>query len=260
MRLINARTRRLEEFFDPIPPYLILSHTWEDDEVTYTDYQNGLFEHKKGFKKIDCVCKAALELGLAYVWVDTCVIDKSNNTELTETINCMYRYYQNAARCYVYLSDVSLQTEDGKGQHVEWESAFRNSRWFKRGWTLQELLAPRIVEFYSRDQVRLGDKISLEKQIASVTGIATSALRGRPPSEFDLAERFKWAENRQTTKEEDMVYSLLGLFNVFLPLIYGETRSNAMRRLKNEIRDKESGTGEISESDSMEFHYGKAYD
>jgi hypothetical protein len=260
MRFINTRTRRLEEFFDPIPPYMILSHTWEDEEVTYTNYQNGSFEHKKGFKKIDWVCKAALELGLAYVWVDTCVIDRSNSTELTETINSMFRYYQNAARCSVYLSDVSVQMEDGKGQHVEWHSAFRNSRWFTRGWTLQELLAPRIVEFYSRDQVRLGDKISLEEQIRSATGIATSALRGRPLSEFDVAERFRWAENRQTTKEEDTVYSLLGIFDIYLPLIYGETRSNAMRRLKNEIRDKESGTGEISESDPMDSHCGKAYD
>jgi hypothetical protein len=122
---------------------------------------------------------------------------------------------------------------------MEWESSLSNSRWFTRGWTLQELLAPKTVEFYSRDLVRLGDKTSLEKQIQRTTEIPIEALRGRRLPDFSTQERFQWGEKRQTTKGEDMAYCLLGIFDVFLPLIYGEGQVNAMRRLQKEIKDKE---------------------
>ncbi len=118
------------------------------------------------------------------------------------------------------------------------ESAFRTSRWFTRGWTLQELLAPASVEFFTTDGQRLGDKRSLEQHIHEITGIAVPALRGSALAQFDIEERFKWAEDyRQTTHEEDWAYCLPGIFGIFMPLIYGEGKGHAVRRLKKEIAE-----------------------
>jgi hypothetical protein len=225
------------------PSYAILSHTWAEDnseEVSFQDVEAGIGKGKPGWKKIDFCAKQAAADGLRFFWIDTCSINKDNFTELSYAINSMYRWYYNAERCYVYLSDVSVRTHDGESHHVEWESAFRNSRWFTRGWTLQELLAPRIVVFYSQDHVRLGDRTSLEQQITNITGIAVEALRGQILSDFGVEELFHWAEKRQTTKEEDKAYCLLGIFDVFLPLIYGEGQSKAMRRLRKEVLESAS--------------------
>ena len=233
---------------DKIPLYAILSHTWgrgEDDEVTFVDLINGTGHNKTGFQKLQFCAKQAKADNLHYFWVDTCCIDKSNNNELTTAINSMFRWYQNAARCYVYLSDVSVHTQDGQSRHIEWESAFRNSRWFTRGWTLQELLAPKIVEFYSRDHVRLGDKKLLEQQIYEITGIALEALRGCSLSRFSIKERLLWGEKRQTTEEEDKAYCLLGIFNVYMPLIYGEGEKNSFLRLQEEIDKLSKGKSSI---------------
>jgi Heterokaryon incompatibility protein (HET) len=224
---------------DKTPPYAILSHTWgrgEDDEVTYKDIIDGTGKKKKGFQKLQFCGNKAKAYDLHYFWVDTCCIDKSNEKELTTAINSMFRWYRNATRCYVYLSDVSMHSQDRQSRNVEWESEFRNSRWFTRGWTLQELLAPNIVEFFSCDCIRLGDKRSLEKQIHEITGIAVEALQGRL-SEFSVDERFRWGEKRQTTEEEDKAYSLLGIFGVFMSLIYGEGEASAMTRLRREVAE-----------------------
>ena len=221
------------------PPYAILSHTWGavPEEVTFHDIADGSGKRKSGYRKIEFCGEQAEHDGLQHFWVDTCCIDKSNLNELTTAINSMFRWYQNAARCYVYLSDVSIYSRDGQSAHLDWKSAFRNSRWFQRGWTLQELLAPQIVEFYSRDHIRLGDKHSLTKQIANITGIPVKALQEQNFSHFSIEERFSWVGKRQTTIEEDHAYCLLGVFGTFLPLIYGEGRSHAMRRLYNTIKD-----------------------
>ena len=151
----------------------------------------------------------------------------------------MFRWYQDASRCYVYLPHISASGPgvDGQQDELAWESAFRASKWFTRGWTLQELLAPVSVEFFTKEGRRLGDKRSLEQQIHEVTGIAVPALRGQPLSQFDIEQRFQWAERRQTTREEDWAYSLLGVFGIFMPLIYGEGKEHAVRRLKKEIAE-----------------------
>jgi hypothetical protein len=247
MRLLKVNddgTFSLDTFSEPtiLLPYAILSHTWGSDseEVTFEDIASGSGSNKAGYQKLRFCGNQAKADGLRYFWVDTCCIDKSNEKELTTAINSMFRWYQNSARCYVYLSDVSVRTQDGLVQHMEWESSFRNARWFSRGWTLQELLAPKTVEFYSRDHVRLGDKVSLEQQIHGITKIAIKALRGHCLQDFSVQERFKWGEKRQTTIEEDMAYCLLGIFDIYLPLIYGEGRTSAMRRLNKEIKDRES--------------------
>jgi hypothetical protein len=221
-----------------VPAYAILSHTWGDDdqEVTLKDLAEGSGKSKTGYQKIRFCGEQAARDGFRYIWVDTCCIDKSNNAELSEALNSMYRWYQNAAKCYVYLADVSMNDQNPtKWSSQSGDETFQRSRWFTRGWTLQELVAPRSVEFFSIEGELLGDKMSLERQIHSITGIPVSALQGTPPSEFSVTERFSWAAKRETKKEEDKAYSLLGIFGVFLPLIYGEGRENAFRRLREEV-------------------------
>ena len=189
---------------------------------------------KAGWKKIEFCAKQAATDGLQYFWVDTCCIDKKNAVELGAAINSMFRWYENAARCYVYLTDVSKQDTGADDQPV-WEEAFRKSRWFTRGWTLQELIAPRLVDFFSSEGGRLGSKLSLESQISEVTGIANKALRGDPLSDFSIKERRSWAERRKTTIEEDIAYCLIGIFNVSMVPNYGEKKDQAFRRLEEEI-------------------------
>ncbi|OIW26061.1 HET-domain-containing protein [Coniochaeta ligniaria NRRL 30616] len=231
---------------DNAPHYAILSHTWgpDNEEVTYRDLVDGTGEAKAGYEKIRFCAEQAKRDGLRYFWVDTCCIDKSNNTELSTAINSMFRWYQDAAHCYVYLADVSVPNSTTQSTNSQdsppralWEPAFRSSRWFTRGWTLQELLAPASVKFFSKEGKRLGEKRSLEQQIHEVTGVAVEALRGGLLSEFDIDERFRWSETRQTKHEEDMAYCLLGIFGVFMPLIYGEGKEHAIRRLKKEVAD-----------------------
>lgn len=150
----------------------------------------------------------------------------------------MYRWYRDAAKCYVYLSDILTilnGNQSSSPSALLWEPAFSASRWFTRGWTLQELLAPASVEFFSQDGRRIGDKRSLEQQIHRITGIAIPALHGTPLSEFSVEERFKWAETRKTTREEDWAYSLLGIFDISMWLSYGEGREKAVARLKRMI-------------------------
>ena len=228
----------VEHIDDHIPRYAILSHTWgaDSEEVTFKDLMHGTGKNKVGYKKIEFCGKQAASDGLQHFWVDTCCIDKSSSAELTEAINSMFRWYRHAAKCYVYLSDVSKNDHDQDSLSFQlWEAAFRNSRWFTRGWTLQELIAPPLVEFFSLEGSRLGDKKSLERQVHEVTGVAIRALEGDTLLEFSVAERMSWAEKRETRREEDKAYSLLGIFNVHIPLIYGEGKENALRGLQEEI-------------------------
>ena len=254
MRLLytakNGRLRWTKDYVcdEDLPPYAILSHTWhEEQEVTFEDTRqsaiadHGDLEAKEGLAKIHFCTQQVKRDGLDYVWVDTCCIDKSNNTELSEATKSTFRWYKNTAKCYVYLSDFCNDCLDMDG-----ESAFRKSRWFTRGWTHQELLAPERVEFYSRTGACLDDKCSLESIIHEVTGIPGDALSRPHLSEFGVEERFTWANARQTTREEDAAYCLLGIFDVHLPLIYGEGRDKPLRRLRKEIRDSTAETSDDS--------------
>ncbi|KAN0072345.1 hypothetical protein V8E54_009274 [Elaphomyces granulatus] len=229
---------------DKIPRYAILSHTWGAQEISFKDMIDGVDKSKPGYDKIRFCGEQAKRDGLRYFWVDTCCIDKSNSTELQEAINSMFCWYRDAAKCYVYLADVSRPTldADGKSSQLPWESTFRKSRWFTRGWTLQELVAPASVEFFSKEGKQLGSKESLERHIHDVTGIPVKALRGSSLCDFSVPERMSWAEKRETTRKEDKAYSLLGIFNVYMPLIYGEGRENAFKRLREEIDKSSKGT------------------
>lgn len=245
MRLLklegNGEFSLTADIINPTTPYAILSHTWGADsaEVNFKDLEHGLGKTKDGYKKLQFCGEQAASDGLQFFWIDTCCIDKSSSAELQEAINSMFRWYHDAAKCYVYLSDVSTRKRKASDRFSEqsWDSAFRSSRWFTRGWTLQELLAPGpgSVEFFSREGDRLGNKKTLEQKIHEITGIPISALQGTALSQFSTYDRLSWAENRQTTREEDKVYSLLGIFDIQIPLLYSEGREKAFKRLQEEI-------------------------
>jgi hypothetical protein len=225
-----------------IPKYAILSHTWlaDDQEVTYEDLINQTSHLKpESHTKIQFCAEQATKDGLDYFWVDTCCIDKSSSAELQEALTSMFQWYRNATRCYVYLRDVSISADEANVQRCPypWESAFRQSKWFTRGWTLQELIAPPSVEFFSVQGTRLGDKNSLEQRISDVTGIPHRALRGDDLDGFTVDERLLWAQNRQTKRQEDRAYCLMGMFAVFMPLLYGEGEQ-AFARLMEGIKKK----------------------
>jgi hypothetical protein len=231
---------------DDSPPYAILSHTWtEGQEVTYNELVASTGKDKTGYAKIRFCVDRAAEDGLEFSWVDTCCIDKSNSTELSTAINSMFRWYRRASKCYVYLSDISVPEEvtNAEAFRITWEEAFRRSRWFSRGWTLQELLAPATVEFFSKEGKRLGSRISLEQEIHEITEIPIRVLRGQSLTEFSFEERMSWAAKRTTMLKEDKVYCLLGIFGVFLSLIYGEGEVHATRRLREEIQRRQDGQG-----------------
>lgn len=236
---------RYEYSPDKFPAYAILSHTWgnDDEEVTLHDVMSGTVHARAGYQKIRLCQDLAAAAGYRHLWVDTCCIDKSNQVELTEAINSMYRWYQNAVRCYVYLADVSVTSSTSLTAPSR-ETCIARSRWFTRGWTLQELIAPRSVEFYSREGIFLGDKVSLKGLIHEITQIPISVLEGAaPPSTYPVEKRFSWAAKRQTKRGEDMAYSLLGIFDVFMPLIYGEGQQRALSRLRREIDQQSSEQG-----------------
>ncbi|KAL6358932.1 hypothetical protein LRP88_09127 [Fusarium phalaenopsidis] len=242
MRLINTTTLEIEEFFDiSIPEYAILSHTWGDGEVSLQDWadrKNRRF--KPGFQKIMWACTQAAKDQLDYVWVDTNCIDKSSSAELSEAINSMFKWYRRSTICYVYLEDVPAMTLD---QCIEQDSVFRSARWFTRGWTLQELIASPNINFFSNDWTPIATKPELALCISEITGIAWACLlKGRlskpnPLRRYSVAQRLAWASRRSTTRIEDQAYSLLGLFDITMPLVYGEGHE-AFTRLLGEIIHK----------------------
>ena len=239
MRLLETRGGDLhltDELHDEeIPPYATLSHTWGHprDEVTYKDIIERRGQDKAGYEKIKFCGEQAARDGLRYFWVDSCCIDRSSSAELQEAIISMFRWYRGAQKCYAYMADVSTAA----GYTIwNWEPAFRRSRWFTRGWTLQELLAPSAVEFFSREGTLLGSKDDLRDLVAEITGIDAGALRGVPMPQFEIDERLAWVARRQTTRGEDEAYCLFGIFGVSMPVMYGEGRENAMSRLRTALR------------------------
>jgi len=232
MRLINTSTLRLESI-DPSspPPYAILSHTWGNDEVSFADMCDpSKASQREAFPKLLHACNEARARGFGYIWIDTCCIDKSSSAELSEAINSMYRWYQNAAVCFIFLSDVDLAA--GRG---EWEDHLRYSRWFYRGWTLQELIAPRLVKFFDRNWKCLGTKQSLLSTLCRITGIDREVLEDPEClPDVSVARRMSWAAQRRTSRTEDTAYCLLGIFDVHMPMIYGEG-NKAFSRLQEEI-------------------------
>jgi hypothetical protein len=216
---------------DLIPPYAILSHTRGEDEVTLQDLEEGTAENKYGgYRKLIFYRNCAVEDGLHYLWIDACCIDSTSSVELSEAVNSSYHWLSNSSKCYVHLSDISSQTS---------ALSFRQSKWFTRSWTLQELLAPRSIKFYTADGILLGDEISLLQEIHQITSIPLEVLQhDRLLSECSYEERKSWAENRFASRPEDKVYSILGIFGINMPLLYGEGREKALKRFEWEIEEQ----------------------
>ncbi|CAI6225713.1 unnamed protein product [Periconia digitata] len=217
------------------PPYAILSHRWGNSEVLFTDIVNRNYEEKEGYRKIKFCAEQAVKDQLQYFWIDTCCIDKWNLSELSRSINSMFCWYKDAKRCYVFLPDVSVPTATAIAPKSDWEASFRASEWFRRGWTLQELIAPESVEFFSLEGQRIGDKRSLEQLVHEISNVPTEALQGICIEKFTIKERIEWAKNRETTEEEDTIYCLLGVLGVSMPSSYGEGREKARIRLEAEL-------------------------
>jgi Heterokaryon incompatibility protein (HET) len=198
MRLLNATTQpfRFEVFYADPPPYAILSHTWEgeNEEATFQDLRDGTGAHKSGYRKIKSCCDQAVRDRLDYVWVDTCCIDKTNSVELQEAINSMFNWYKRSKICYAYLTDCSGRDD----------IAFKASKWFTRGWTLQELIAPVEMIFYDRWWTKIGTRNDLRELISSITGISKEVLSGEGLEHSSVAQRMSWASVRQTTRAEDV--------------------------------------------------------
>jgi hypothetical protein len=232
MWLINTRSLALDEFIgDAVPPYATLSHTWTPrEEVSFHEWADlQTASKKKGFRKIELARREALSDGLEYLWVDTNCINKDSSAELTEAINSMFAWYRQATVCYAFLEDVVVNVDN-----YFFEEQFAHSRWFTRGWTLQELVAPKAVVFFSHSWARLGDKVTLGHRISTVTGIKQSHLTldiRAPPS---IATRMAWLSRRSTTRTEDIAYCMLGIFDINMPLLYGEG-TKAFTRLQEEI-------------------------
>jgi hypothetical protein len=256
MRVLDTETLEFREFPDlPDKPYAILSHRWGSTEVTYKEYRKSRdsIQRRAGYEKVVDFCRVARQRDFRYAWVDTCCIDKRSSAELSEAINSMYRWYRESTECYVYLEDYRF-----------WgPSSFGACEWFKRGWTLQELLAPRHCVFFTASWDVIGhkhhyrdsrcacgngnddDKISkptsfdhgpdLLQQLVAATKIPGSMFTGITEiSTASIARRMSWASHRSTTRIEDRAYSLLGIFDINMPLLYGEG-AKAFRRLQEEI-------------------------
>ncbi|KAG9230206.1 heterokaryon incompatibility protein-domain-containing protein [Amylocarpus encephaloides] len=253
MRLLNVHTRQLSEFFGlQIPPYAILSHTWGAEEVSFQELSSSLSLgssstptciRKLGYLKINYACLQSIEHGLEWVWVDTCCIDKTSSAELSEAINSMYAWYQGSVVCYAYLEDM----ENLKPNHVRWhdspESTRTEGRWFTRGWTLQELIAPAKVFFFGKEWDYLGDKIACSEHLSLMTGIPEDVVRSPNALRFaSVASRMSWAARRETTRFEDIAYSLLGIFGVNMPLLYGEGKKSFIRLQEEILKDSDDQT------------------
>ncbi|KXH35037.1 HET domain-containing protein [Colletotrichum nymphaeae SA-01] len=243
MRLLNTTTLKVKEFVSERPKYAILSHTWGSEEIILQDTEAGDWAAssiKAGCSKIKSACALALGDGIDWIWIDTCCIEKSSSSELSEAINSMFRWYREAEICYAYLEDVpSLRyapligflnlATDLDSNHItsikKDQNAFLRSRWFTRGWTLQELIAPQRVDFHASDWSFLGTRSDLSGIIHKHTMIDKEALESdgvEKLSKFTVWSRMQWATSREITRVEDMAYCLLGIFDINMPLLYGE--------------------------------------
>ncbi|KAH6965008.1 heterokaryon incompatibility protein-domain-containing protein [Fusarium venenatum] len=239
MRLLNVDTLELEWFpGNHKPPYAILSHTWGSEEIMLQDVASLRTGQGAGFTKTRAACAEASRRGFDYVWVDTCCIDKSSSAELSEAINSMFKWYENSEICFAYLDDVYTSFGDIR-------KSMSQSRWFTRGWTLQELLAPNELIFFSSDWSVIGTRHEYAGIVSDITGIEQKYLESQDTisvqarqvliSSATVAQKMDWASKRTTTRGEDMSYCLLGLFGINIPLLYGEGPERAFFRLQEAI-------------------------
>lgn len=230
MRLLHTSTLRLITVAShSLPPYAILSHTWghPEEEYSFEDFRHGFdqVKRKPAFDKLHYTCTQARQDGLDYCWIDSICINKDSSAELQEAINSMFEWYRRSSVCYAYLSDVT-------------DDSFKNlscARWFWRGWTLQELIAPSTVRFYSRAWTLIGTKHDRADDLNAITNIPLGVLAGSTLLESNsVAQRMSWASRRETSRPEDLAYCLMGIFSINMPMLYGEG-NKAFQRLQEEI-------------------------
>ncbi|OAP61589.1 hypothetical protein AYL99_03792 [Fonsecaea erecta] len=235
MLLIDTETLKLESIvYPPAGSYAILSHTWGKEEINFHEWkciesggaEADKLKTKSGYAKIEMTCTMAKADGLKYAWVDTCCIDKSSSAELSEAINSMFKWYRDSHICYAYLSDLENASD---------LTQLQACRWFTRGWTLQELIAPQKVRFYDKWWVEAGTKAKFQDLLAQITQIDSDVLVNGHNLDFvPVGRKMSWAAARETSRVEDIAYCLLGIFNVNMPLLYGEG-DRAFLRLQEEI-------------------------
>ncbi|PIL28867.1 hypothetical protein GSI_08913 [Ganoderma sinense ZZ0214-1] len=202
----------------PADPVLAPRSIWDDPDLS---------------PKIRDACAVARANGFDLLWIDSCCIDKTSSAELSEAINSMYAWYARSEVCFAYLVDVPPH-----GDHRAENSQFRKSVWFTRGWTLQELIAPFEVIILSQDWNTVGSKRDLVDLIEEITNISAEALlHDTPLDKYSVAQRLSWASKRETTRVEDQAYSLLGMFDIHMPTLYGEGE-RAFRRLQEAIMQR----------------------
>lgn len=276
MWLINVCTRRLEEFVGvDVPRYAILSHTWvRGQEVTFSEMRNlravePAARLKAGWIKIEKTCSWAACDGLQYAWVDTCCIDKSSSAELSEAINSMFRWYKRAELCYVFLDDLDgFSRKWAEGEDMDdLQASMKHCRWFTRSWTLQELIAPLHIKFFNKDWMFCFTKAVASKPLSTITGIGVDVLNHvKDLSTVSVAQKMSWAATREATRKEDVAYSLLGIFDINMPMLYGE-EEKAFFRLQSEIISscpdttifawvRPRGQSEQTSKDPRSMHHG----
>ena len=248
MRLLSVHSLQLQQFHDEetLPEYAILSHTWGEEEVTLQDLRRDSVHQMKGYQKVQKSCERARSDSLDYIWIDTCCIDKTSSAELSEAINSMFKWYERSARCYAYLQDVREPhgTPGSAGYPKELADRLAQSRYWTRGWTLQELIAPAEVWFYDELWEFVGTRSGLSTDVARITCIDRDMLIDRDTlmesarsslETKSVAKRMSWVAARKTTRQEDLAYCLLGIFDINMPLLYGEGITKAFHRLQVEI-------------------------
>lgn len=250
MRLLNVHTLDFREYHGNVPKYAIASHRWSaDSEATFKDVRRKRRTDRSGHQKILAFTQYVRDhiADLDWIWIDTCCIDEKSSQEVSEAINSMFKWYSNAEICLAYLADVKSVQD------------VAISDWWTRGWTLQELLAPRTVVFLTQHWQVAGNKggdkchaiseigCSLEVMIASLTGIPLSILQNYDTSVgVSVNEKLAWAANRSTTREEDLSYCLFGIFGVAIGANYGEGKERARIRLLREINEESAFlTGDV---------------
>ncbi|KJA19370.1 hypothetical protein HYPSUDRAFT_1095940, partial [Hypholoma sublateritium FD-334 SS-4] len=217
--------------------YAILSHTWiSSGEITYSEWRNPtapLDKHSPGYDKLAQFCKVAAKRGLRLGWMDTVCINKESSTELDESIRSMFKWYRRADVCIAYLAE-TITLDDVK-----------QDKWFTRGWTLQELLAPKFIKFFSKSWIALSDNPNLSDTsrtspllyaLSNASGLSMEELSSYPHiGRHPIWRKMQWAANRKVTRGEDTAYSLMGIFDISMPIGYGEGAEHAFLRLVKEI-------------------------
>jgi len=241
---IDRRAKVLEFGDDEVAEYAILSHRWTEQEVDYNEIvklakmdeeERTEIRQRGGYRKILQSCEQAMKDGYKWLWVDTCCIDKRSSAELSEAINSMYRWYENSGICYAYLHDVPESSFPTALNNKRYSKSDGWPEWFSRGWTLQEMIAPSDVQFFNEDWHPIGDKRTLAHTLQAITRVPQHILKeGLSSNRPCVAQIMSWAANRTTTRVEDRAYSLMGLLDVNMPMLYGEGKK-AFHRLQLEI-------------------------